>query len=136
MRFDPERRHRGSMRASWWDYAGRGAYFVTTCARHRLTLFGDVVDGRACLSPAGKMIAESWAALPERFSGIALDAYVVMPNHLRGIVVVPNSPHADTSRDDPAAIVAGTTDGSLGRVMQAFKSLTTVAYGRGVQEHG
>lgn len=82
------------------------------------------------------MIAESWAALPERFSGIALDAYVVMPNHLRGIVVVPNSPHADTSRDDPAAIVAGTTDGSLGRVMQAFKSLTTVAYGRGVQEHG
>ncbi|HMM42232.1 MAG TPA: hypothetical protein PKA95_10050 [Thermomicrobiales bacterium] len=136
MRFDPDRHRRGSMRASWWDYAGCGAYFVTICTHHRLTLFGDVVDGRVYLSPAGTMAAESWAAVPDRFSGIALDAYVVMPNHLHGIVVVRTGRHDESHREQSAVVVSGTSDGSLGRVIQAFKSLTTVAYGRGVREHG
>ncbi len=137
MRFDLKRHRRGSMRASWWDYAGHGTYFVTICVQHRLMLFGDVVDGHLHLLPAGQMIADSWTALPEHFPDIGIDCYVVMPNHLHGIIIVPHDRRSTVGdKESSAAPIAGTNDGSLGRIIQGFKSRTTVAYGRGVREQG
>jgi REP element-mobilizing transposase RayT len=88
MRYDPAKHHRRSIRLKGYDYATPGAYFVTMCAKDRACAFGAVVGNEMTLSDWGRLIAEEWAALPQRFAHIALDAFVVMPNHVHGIITI------------------------------------------------
>lgn len=139
-RYDPERHHRQSMRASWWDYAAGGSYFVTICTQHRLTVFGEVLPedgGSMRLSPAGEMVAHRWLTLGTRFSFAEVDAFVVMPNHLHGIITVRSTvaPIPERTRV-PDTRANGTLAGSIGRIIQAFKLETTVAYICAVQHDG
>ncbi|MCL2777409.1 MAG: hypothetical protein FWD73_05345 [Polyangiaceae bacterium] len=71
-----------------YDYARTGAYLVTICAHQRACLFGEIVDGEMRLNDAGRMIAEVWNGLSAHYAGVATDDFVVMPNHLHGIVVL------------------------------------------------
>ena len=80
---------RRSLRLDGYDYAQVGAYFVTVCTQDRACLLGDVAGEEVQLSDAGRMAQEAWQALPGRFSGMELDAFVVMPNHVHGIIVIP-----------------------------------------------
>ena len=84
--------------------------------------FGDVVGDRVRLNDAGRMIDSEWRSLEERFSHVELDAYVLMPNHLHGILWINTSEAAGEE--------------GLSRILQAFKSLTTRAYALGVRESG
>lgn len=77
----PARFHRRSVRLVGHDYRG-GLYFVTICVAGRRRLFGEVVDGVVRLSPAGAIARDVWLATPDVRSGIVLDAFVVMPNHV------------------------------------------------------
>jgi len=119
---------------------------VTICAQDRVCLFGDVVGDAAQHNDAGRMVVEQWEALPTRFSTISLDAFVVMPNHLHGILII--SPrrkgelihHMARAGAGQAIEGAVSVDGNdvhrsptLGDVIGAFKSITTVEYGRGVE---
>jgi REP element-mobilizing transposase RayT len=88
------------------DYARPGAYFVTTCTSGRECLFGDVVDGIMLLSDLGQDVSSVWNALPERFPGLALDHFIVMPNHVHGILVL------------------GTSSQSISVIVRVFKSLS------------
>ena len=80
--------------ASWRGTARRApphacwAYFVTICTRDRECLFGHVVNGEMRLNDAGRMVRSVWEGLPDRFSGMELDAFVVMPNHVHGIIAI------------------------------------------------
>jgi len=121
MRYDPTRHQRRSIRLSGHDYAAPYAYFVTICVQGRRCLFGAVDSDTILLSDAGAIVRSAWEALPQRFPTIALDAYVVMPNHLHGIVTLGETP------------IAGVR---LGDIVGAFKSLTTNAYSFGVRERG
>lgn len=76
-----EKRDRRSIRLQGYDYSRPSAYFVTIVTQNRASLFGEVVGAEMRLNEAGRKIAEVWKALPERFPAIALDAFVVMPNH-------------------------------------------------------
>jgi REP element-mobilizing transposase RayT len=96
MTFDPERRHRRSIRLQEYDYAQAGAYFLTICARDRGCLFADIHTGAAQLTAIGEVVTSCWEAIPEHFSLAELDAYVVKPNHLHGIVVLGGDPGTDT----------------------------------------
>ncbi len=78
---------RRSTRLRDYDYSQPGAYFVTLCIEQRLPLLGKVVDGEVALSPAGEMVATVWQNLAVYY-GVGIDAFVVMPNHLHGIVVL------------------------------------------------
>lgn len=111
----PQKSHsnRRSPRLQEYDYAQNGAYFVTICIQNRVCLFAE--PDTLQLSPAGKMVELVWQQLPTQFPTIELDAFVVMPNHLHGIIVL-------TQRD------LGLPD-----VMQWFKSLTTHEYIKGVK---
>ena len=80
------RRH--SLRLRGFDYTSAGAYFVTLCVADRACFLGEIVDGAMCLNPLGRIVAESWLALPTRFPVIELDAFVVMPNHFHGIIIL------------------------------------------------
>ena len=88
MKFDPDIHHRQSIRLRGYDYASVGAYFITVCTRNRESLFGEVLDGEMQLNDAGWIVRQVWEELPQRFPSIALDACVVMPNHVHGIVIV------------------------------------------------
>ena len=83
---------RRSIRLRGYDYARNGAYFVTICTQSRACLFGDIVDGAMRLNGAGRMVQQAWDALPVHYPGIGIDACVVMPNHLHGIVVIEKAP--------------------------------------------
>jgi putative transposase len=112
MRFDPERHRRRSMRLKGYDYSQAGAYFVTICTQGRACLFGEVVDGEMRLNDAGRMVVAEWERLPALFSNVVLDAFVVMPNHIHGIVILTDP--ADDATDGATAIgatISGATTG-------------------------
>jgi REP element-mobilizing transposase RayT len=127
MTYDPERHHRRSIRLRGYDYRQAGAYFVTICVQDRACLFGEVVDGDMRLSKAGENVQAVWNDLPRRFPGIDLDAFVVMPNHVHGIVFLGADPDVGgdngTPRRDEGAIHRAPTNVSrlprAGRVEDA-----------------
>lgn len=88
MACDPTRHHRWSIRLQGYDYSQAGAYFVTICAQDRVHLFGAVVDGEMLLNDAGRAVEGCWGDIPAHFPNVELDAFVVMPNHVHGIIVI------------------------------------------------
>jgi putative transposase len=114
-------RGRRSLRLRGYDYAKGGAYFVTICTQDRACLFGEAIAGSMRLNQSGQQIVMIWEGLTSRFTGVEIDLFVVMPNHLHGILILPD---------------VGTTRTRLSKVVGAFKSMTTVAYIRGVQAKG
>jgi len=158
MKFDPGINHRRSIRLRNIDYSSAGAYFITICTQGRECLFGDVVDEVVRLNPAGTMIRDVWCDSPNRFVHVMMDEFIIMPNHFHGIIIIndrrgesrirpipPDLDHkdqgdckdqGDQNQGDHKDRPYGTLDGSVGRVVQAFKSITTAAYIHGVNKHG
>ena len=81
----PERR---SVRLRGYDYAAPGAYFVTLCVQHRRCLFGEIVEGRMRRSPIGEAAHRCWQRIPDHVPHVELDAFVIMPNHMHGILLL------------------------------------------------
>src|SRR5438105_12737054 len=81
---------RRSPRMKDYDYSQPGTYFVTICTQRRRNLFGKVVDGTMHLNDAGVIAQKTWESLPERFP-VLLDAWVIMPNHVHGILIITDS---------------------------------------------
>jgi len=92
MFFDSQRHHRRSTRLKGYDYATPGAYYVTICAAQRGLLFGRCVHGVIELNAIGQVIQDVWLSLPRHYPHIALDAFVVMPDHVHGIIVIVDTP--------------------------------------------
>lgn len=88
MKYDPRKHHRRSIRLKTHDYAAPGAYFVTICVQHLANLFGQIHDGEMQLNEAGQAIDRWWHEIPEKFPTVDVDAWVVMPNHVHGIIVI------------------------------------------------
>ena len=133
------RPQRHSLLHAHYDYSQSGPYFITIVTQHRLSLLGEVDDGEVQLTATGEMVRQHWFALPERFPGVALDEFIVMPNHVHAVLSI-------TDESDPvgAPLVGArplsdrdnrTSKITLGTVVGAFKSLTTVAYAKGVREY-
>lgn len=135
---------RRSLRLRGYDYSWAGAYFVTVCTYNRASLFGEIVNGEMQLNDVGRMVATHWCSLSKRFPSVQPDVFVVMPNHMHGIIALPDVGAALVAAQGRACRitpprrattrVAPTT--SLGTVIGAYKSLTTVAYARGVKMWG
>ena len=142
--YDPEIHRRRSMRLKGYDYTQAGAYLVTIVVQGRFPPFGAVADGRMRLNGAGEMVRRIWTEMPNRFPSIKMDAFITMPNHIHGIIILVGAPLVGaqpvtdvTGRRIPARAttrVAPTEDGRirLGDVVGAYKSLTTLEYTRGV----
>ena len=132
--YNPNVHHRRSIRLKEYDYSRAGAYFITIVTQGRLCLFGDVIDGEMVLSDAGDMVSRVWDGMPDRVPYVEIDEFVVMPNHVHGVIFISQS---SASRVPPVgASLVGAQDvaPALGDVVGAFKSLTTVDYGKGVRE--
>jgi len=81
-----------SARLKNWDYGWNAAYFVTICTHGREHYFGDIIDGRMQLSEIGHLANKYWSEIPKHFPFVELDSFVVMPNHVHGIVII-NKPN-------------------------------------------
>ncbi|MGP1383331.1 MAG: transposase [Thainema sp.] len=88
MKYNPDKHHRRSIRLKGYDYSSPGAYFITICTHQRECLFGNIVDGEMQLNPFGEIVAEEWLRSQNIRQEINLDAWVVMPNHIHGIVFI------------------------------------------------
>ena len=88
MAYDPKAHHRRSIRWFRHDYAQGGTYFVTLCVQNHRCLLGTIRDGKMRMHDAGRMVQATWDEFPAHYPGVKVDAFVVMPNHVHGIVVL------------------------------------------------
>lgn len=80
--------HRRSIRLRGYDYRRCGMYFVTICTHKRECLFGEVKNGVMELSESGKTARTCWLDIPTHFQNVQLDEFVVMPNHIHGVIII------------------------------------------------
>ena len=141
--YDPRIHHRRSIRLRGYDYSHGGAYFVTIVTQGGACLFGEVLEAQMQMNEAGSMVQEVWWGLSQRFAGVEVGSMVVMPNHLHGVIALYEPVGAPLvgaqSRGNRATVDNRATTRvapTLGSVVGAFKSLTTVEYVRGVRARG
>jgi len=139
MRFNPECHHRRSIRLKGYDYSRPGAYFITICTQDRACLFGEVVDGEMRLNDAGQMVQDVWDELPAFYPGVQTDAFIVMPNHIHGIIILVGAdpcvcPNTGQTIGQPQGVAP--TRLSLPDVVHRFKTMTTKRYIDGVKKFG
>ena len=79
------------LRLRGYDYSSAGAYFVTICVQDRKSIFGRITETSMILNQAGQLVLDVWNRLPERFSRVNLDAFIIMPNHVHGILFFPGT---------------------------------------------
>src|SRR5687768_10734983 len=135
-RFDAKKHHRRSIRLPEYDYSQAGAYYVTIVAWHRECLFGEVVDREMKLTKFGFVADQQWKKLTNRFPNIELGAFVIMPNHMHGIIVItdsrgtagnPNDLDGESSRRAPTREgFQKPVMGSIPTIIRSYKS--AVAY--------
>jgi REP element-mobilizing transposase RayT len=96
MKYDPDLHHRCSIRLKGYDYAQAGAYFVTICAWQRECLFGEIPDGEMVENGLADIVRFTWFDLVNHLEHIALGEFVIMPNHIHGIIAIDRTQTADT----------------------------------------
>jgi putative transposase len=90
MDYNPEIHRRKSIRLRGYDYSQEGMYFVTICVQDRESLFGEMINGEMLLNEMGTIAYREWMHTPEIRKNVELDAFVVMPNHIHGIIIINN----------------------------------------------
>ena len=93
MPYDPQENYRRSIRLRDYDYTSPGAYFITICTQDRKPIFGEIVNGEMQLNKLGESTQSIWCTLPERFPNLELDQFVIMPDHIHGIIIFKESRH-------------------------------------------
>jgi putative transposase len=107
-----------------YDYSQSGAYFITICTNNRECLFGKIVDGVVQLSEMGKIIADSWQWLEEQYDYVELDEWVVMPNHMHGIIVI-NDDTCESCRGGSRTALTKLRRKPIGGLIGAYKTVST-----------
>jgi putative transposase len=82
-----------------WDYGNNASYFVTICSKNREHFFGKITDGKMILSGIGKNAQTYWEEIPIHFPYVILGPFVIMPNHIHGILII-NKPETNPHRRD------------------------------------
>ena len=122
MKYKSEKNYRRSIRLKNYDYTNPGAYFITICTYHRECIFGEIVDEEILLNDVGFIVNEEWKRSVEIRKEIKLDEFVVMPNHIHGIVHILKSGVGATSR---SPLPRGSKPRSLGSFIGGYKSAVT-----------
>jgi putative transposase len=138
------RKNRLSHRLPGYDYRRPDPYFITACVKYRECLFGAIRGEKMLQNPFGQIVQACWDEIPAHFPNAVLDAFVVMPNHIHGIIWIVNGPisatpsvgmtHASSLRErinyarsfNPGIMPArGPLRGSIGAMVGSFKSAVT-----------
>lgn len=100
-----------SIRAQWWDYGWNGAYFITICTKNREHFFGEIKNKKMILSPLGAIADVLWHGIPHHSKFAELGDFVVMPNHIHGILIIDKPRNWDNESIENDGIVGG--DGTV-----------------------
>jgi putative transposase len=126
---------RRSIRLQGYDYSQSGAYFITLCTRNSECLFGKIVganhhspafdcnDSVVALNDAGKVANQCWLEIPDHFPSVALDAFIIMPNHVHGIVLITKNdrlPLRAKRANDDSPLRSGRSE-TIGSIVRGFK---------------
>ncbi|MDY7394850.1 transposase [Aureibaculum sp. 2210JD6-5] len=135
-KYNPHIHNRKSTRLKGYDYSQDGAYFITICCHEHNCLFGEVINGEMVLNAYGKIAYNEWSKTPEIRNNVELDVFVIMPNHLHGIIILnggrgeSNSPdtniksHLQNTTDKSNSPQCGTSN-TVGAIVRGFKSAVT-----------
>ncbi len=111
---------RKSLRLKDWDYSSTGMYYVTVCTQGRKYRLGHVVDERVILSDEGKIVFDCWNNIPIHFDYVRIHEFVIMPNHMHGIIEI-----VDTPKNVGARHASPLLRKPLGTIVGSFKSAVT-----------
>lgn len=136
MIFDLNKYHRRSIRLKEYDYSQSGIYFITICAENRECLFGKISEGQIVLNELGEIIKNEWEKTPIIRANVALDEFIVMPNHLHGIIIITNRrgvlPYAPSYNQPNKGVLPyaptlnkfQSPSHNIGAIIRGFKSAT------------
>jgi len=111
MPYNPNIHHRHTIRLQGYDYSQSGLYFVTICVQNRECLFGEIADGEMILNEYGKIVQMVWDELPQHYKNVELGEFIVMPNHIHGIIIITDTAVVGACLK-PAQITDDTIDGA------------------------
>ncbi|MDR1372755.1 MAG: hypothetical protein LBJ17_06500 [Dysgonamonadaceae bacterium] len=124
--------------ARWqdWDYGANAAYFVTVCTAQMELFFGEIAGGEMILSETGRTALDYWQQIPEHFPFVVLDAFVIMPNHVHGIIII-DKPDDDVQTPNLGVSTLGVSTtmntktkqwypGTLGVIINQYKRSCTM----------
>ncbi len=120
-----EKPSRHSVRLPGFDYSSVGMYFVTICTAERRCIFGQIQRNKTALSPIGDIARACWIEIPRHFPNVRIETYVVMPNHVHGILTIHSKwPDANTQSKTAAAkeSFGKPTRGSIPTIVRSFKA--------------
>lgn len=121
---DKNMRVRRSIRLSDFDYSSSNLYFVTICVHDRVCLLGKIVNEKMYLLPFGHIVKSFIASIPQHYSGVNIDLFQIMPNHIH--IIIGLESHGRTRGSAP----------TLGTIIQRFKTMTIHNYLEGMKIHG
>lgn len=122
MKYDLEIHHRRSIRLKGFDYSQNGAYFITLCTQGRKCMFGEIKGGEMNLNDAGEMAQQCWHEIPKHYPPVVLDEFIVMPNHIHGILMIEN--HDNVGANDYSPVSPQRPNGTsktIGAIIRRFK---------------
>jgi len=111
---------RRSIRLQGFDYSKKGLYFITLCTQNRKPLFGEITDGKMELSEAGQIAHNCWIAIPDHFPTVQLEEFVIMPDHVHGIIRIISEVNAHQT-EPPKNEYGKLIRGSVGSIVKGFK---------------
>jgi REP element-mobilizing transposase RayT len=122
---DTTQRNRKSIRIPGYDYSQPGWYFITICTQHRQHIFGNVDDGEMILNKSGEIAKSEWVNTINIRTNIVLDEYIIMPNHMHGIIVINNINNVGAYRDTPLQTEFKSPSKTVGAIVRGYKSTVT-----------
>ena len=107
------------------DQSSPGWYFVTICTKNRACVLGEIIDGEIRRSAIGELVAEEWLKTSILRSYIELDHWIIMPNHLHGIILLKKDQPVETPGAGVSPVPRRTKPPSIGSIIGQFKSATS-----------
>ncbi|MGE0268616.1 MAG: transposase [Candidatus Omnitrophota bacterium] len=118
-------RSRKPTRLEHYDYSKPGYYFITVCTRNRKDWFGEIRDGKMMLNPCGEIVSQCWHDLPAHYPNLQLDQFVIMPDHIHGIININKNNVGNGLKPFPTKLHG------LSEFVRAFKTFSS----RGINHH-
>ncbi len=127
-----------SARLKNWDYRTNAAYFITICTKDKIHFFGEIIKGKMKLSEIGELAHKFWAEIPQHFPFVKLDAFIIMPDHTHGILIIDKNDDNISVEPLQCNCSAGNIidiniqmkkispkSGSISTIIRSYKSATT-----------
>ena len=124
-----KRQKRKLNRLKDYDYSTCGYYYVTICIRDKVSVFGEIKNETMVLNHFGKIAGRRWREIPEHYENVGIDSYVIMPNHIHGIIIIKpydNNTSVGTEQCSVPTVIGKKSSskkyGLLSKIIKSFKN--------------